>query len=102
MTLSALDVRISHESTSDSSGRFVAHYETREIGELTYRVSGERVIANHTFVESEYRQARAADALVRGLVDWLKTQTKPLEPRCSYVAAWFARHPEHQSLLAHD
>ena len=55
---------------------------------------------DHTFVGPSLRGQGAADQLVRAVLARAEAEGAKLTATCYYAAAWFARHPEHQSILA--
>jgi predicted GNAT family acetyltransferase len=56
--------------------------------------------ANHTFVPEDMRGLGIAGRLVDALIADARDQGFRIEPRCSYVAAAFKRHPEWEGLRA--
>ncbi len=40
--------------------------------------------------------------LVRGVLDALRAEGAKVVPRCEFVAAYIARHPEYRDLLADE
>lgn len=93
------EVEIVHESRA-SAGRFLAHLDGESVGELTYELRGTVAVANHTFVDPARRGGRIAESLVLALVAFATAQNLKIMPSCSYVRAWFERHPERSSLLS--
>ena len=67
---------------------------------LEYAMEGGRMVFTHTFVPPELRGAGVAESLVRGALEDARSQGRRVVPRCSYVAAFFRRHPEFQPLAA--
>ena len=53
---------------------------------------------DHTFVDTSLRGQGAADRLVRAVIAQAQEAGVRLTATCSYASAWFARHPEYQSL----
>ena len=57
-------------------------------------------VAEHTLVPEEIGGRGVAGRLVEALVADAQAQGFRIVPACSYVAAWFARHPDQAELLA--
>lgn len=70
------------------------------IGRLTYQRRGTTLIADHTLVPPEIGGRGVAAALVEALVADARETGEKIVPQCSYVEAWFRRHPEHAELRA--
>lgn len=67
---------------------------------LTYRrVSGKMVI-DHTEVPAELERRGLAARMTEAALEFARSQNLLVEPRCSYAAAFLAKHPEYNHLLA--
>ena len=67
----------------------------RMIAEITYAPYGEdKVIANHTYVDSSLSGQGIAEMLLDRLVEEMREEGKKIVPRCSYVVAMFDRKRE--------
>ena len=67
----------------------------RMIAEITYAPYGEdKVIANHTYVDSSLRGQGIAEMLLDRLVEEMRAEGKKIVPHCSYVVAMFDRKRE--------
>nr|WP_272873718.1 GNAT family N-acetyltransferase [Candidatus Accumulibacter phosphatis] len=66
---------------------------------LSYRVEGERVILEHTFVPDALRGQGIAADLVRVALDEARQRHWKIVPRCSYVASFIECHPECADLV---
>jgi uncharacterized protein len=85
----------------DQRGEYHAHVAgAKAIGRLTWQAKGNRRVADHTLVPGEIGGRGVAARLVEALVDDAREHGFLIEPACSYVAAWFERHPEAAGLLA--
>ena len=82
-------------------GRYEARVAGREgTGELTYsRKSGGNLIANHTGVDDSLRGTGVGKALVERLVADARSENVKIVPLCSFVKAFFRRHPEWADVL---
>ena len=73
---------------------------TPHIAELTWLARGGTRIATHTFVPPAARGRGIARQLVEALVADAREQGFRIDPRCSYVAVQFRRHPDWAELMA--
>lgn len=90
------EVTITREDTDARHGRYVARIAGIDAeAELTFtRHRPDRVSADHTGAPEALRGTGAAAALVDAMVADARKSGFRIVPRCSYVAARFARHPE--------
>jgi predicted GNAT family acetyltransferase len=65
-----------------------------------YRVTEGVMTFTHTEVPPQFRNRGIASQLVRGALEVARTRRLKVVPRCSFVAAYIARHPEFHDLLA--
>ncbi len=63
----------------------------RQVGELTYTLSGSRLTIRHTGVDPALRGRGAARKLVDAAVQFARAENLKLASRCSYASALFAR-----------
>lgn len=80
-----------------------SRYEiTREGGTAfaEYERRGDLVVATHTVTPAALRGQGLAGRLVRAMLADARDQGLKVLPECSYVAAYFASHPEEQDLRA--
>lgn len=90
------EVTITREDTDARHGRYVARIAGIDAeAELTFTRHGpNQVSADHTGAPEALRGTGAAAALVDAMVADARKSGFRIVPRCSYVAARFARHPE--------
>jgi predicted GNAT family acetyltransferase len=90
------EVTITREDTDARHGRYVARIAGIDAeAELTFTRQGpDRVSADHTGAPPSLRGTGAAGALVDAMVADARKSGFRIVPRCSYVAARFAQHPE--------
>ena len=70
------------------------------IGELLYSIAGPALLdLYHTEVSPRLRGRGIAGELVAAVCSYARETGSRLIPSCSYVDAWFRRHPEQQDLL---
>ena len=85
--------RIAREERG-GKGRYVL-LENGAQAELTYRLAPPgRIIADHTGVEDGLRGTGAGAALVERMVADARAAGLKIVPRCSFVAAQRAKHPD--------
>lgn len=82
----------------EAESRFVMTDGTTEIGELTYRQIGDRLVIDHTGIDPKYRGQGLAGELVRHVLDELRERGTRYEPACPYVREFIARNPEYADL----
>ena len=70
------------------------------IGRLTYQRRGNVLIADHTLVPPEIGGRGVAGKLVEQLVADARAAGDRIVPQCSYVEAWFRRHPDQADVRA--
>jgi uncharacterized protein len=78
-------------------------YEARVDGQLAgfaeYRKTAELVVFTHTQVEPDYEGRGIGSTLARAALDDVRRQQLPVLPRCPFIAAWIARHPDYADLV---
>jgi predicted GNAT family acetyltransferase len=65
-----------------------------------YRLAGGVMTLHHTETPPHLRGRGIASRLVRGALEAARAQRLKVAPRCSFVAAFMARHPEFNDLRA--
>lgn len=78
-------------------------FEVEIDGQLSvadYQLEGERMIFTHTYTPPAQRGRGIAEKLVRTALEHARDEKRRVVPACSYVAAFVARHPEFEPLLA--
>jgi predicted GNAT family acetyltransferase len=76
-------------------GEYRAHVQgSRHIGRLTWVLRQGVRVADHTLVPPAIGGRGIAARLVEALVEDARAQGFRIDPRCSYVAVAFDRHPE--------
>jgi len=67
---------------------------------VVYKREGRRVVLIHTEVPEELSGHGVGSRLVRGTLDQLRAAGDEVVPRCEFVAAYIARHPEYRDMVA--
>ena len=79
---------------ADGQG-FYAEYNGRNVGNITFVNTGaDKLIIDHTEVDSEFRGSRVGLGLVAAVVDMARAQRRKVIALCPFAAAMFGRHPE--------
>ena len=75
----------------DADGELAVAYYKREPGVITF---------THTETPFRLQGQGIASRLIRGALDAARAEGLKVVPRCSFVSAFMARHPEFNDLLA--
>jgi uncharacterized protein len=65
-----------------------------------YRRSGDVLTIFHTEVPRQLRERGIGSRLVQEALEAARAQGLKVAPRCAFVGAYMARHPEYHDLLA--
>ena len=65
-----------------------------------YQLAGNVITIAHTETPLRARGRGIASKLVAGVLDAVRARGLKLVPRCPFVRAYIARHPEYRDLLA--
>jgi uncharacterized protein len=79
--------------------RFEMHFDGG-IAFVDYRRQPGVVALLHAFVPPEFEGRGVGSALAQGVLEAIRASGDKVIPRCSFIAAYIARHPEFQSLVA--
>ncbi len=69
---------------------------------VEYRRAGDRIALLHTEVPEALSGKGVGSKLVSGTLDAVRAEGLKVVPRCEFVAAYVARHPEYRDLLADE
>lgn len=78
-------------------------WETRvdgHLAQLTYEIDGDVIAYTHTIVPDAIGGRGIAGALVKAAIADARARGLKVVPKCSYVEAWFEKHPDQRDLLA--
>jgi predicted GNAT family acetyltransferase len=81
---------IRHSETGHR-GVFFLERGGRRVAELTYSLSGDKALVDHTYVDPSLRGGSIAPSLVEAAVRWARAGNRKIVPLCSYVRAVFGR-----------
>ena len=65
-----------------------------------YRQEGDLLVLSHTEVPAEFGGRGIGSQLARGVFDLLRSSGRRAVLRCSFMGAWYARHPEYADVVA--
>ncbi len=71
-----------------------------KIAFANYRPAGDTLIVPHTEVPPEFEGRGIGSALVKGMLEAIRTRGLKIRPLCSFVASYMRRHPEYDDLRA--
>ena len=78
-----------------AANRFEMHVDG-EPAVADYVRAGNTATFTHTFVPHHLRKRGIGSALARAALDWARATGLQVVPRCPFIAAFIARHPEYQ------
>jgi predicted GNAT family acetyltransferase len=88
------------EVADDPNGaRFVALVGGEQAGFAQYRRLPDRTTFTHTVVEERFEGQGVGSALIRAALDAERAAGHAVEPRCPFVSAFIARHPDYADLV---
>jgi uncharacterized protein len=67
---------------------------------LNYRLSGDVITFQHTETPPQARGRGIASRLVQGALEIARARGLKVVPRCAFVRAYLAKHPEFRDVLA--
>lgn len=67
---------------------------------MNYRLAGEAITLDHTETPLQARGRGIASLLVEGVLRTARARGLKIIPRCPFVRAYLAKHPEFQDLIA--
>jgi uncharacterized protein len=65
-----------------------------------YQLAGSVIAFTHTEVPPQARRRGIASQLIAGALEAVRARGLKVVPRCSFVRAYFEKHPEFRDLLA--
>jgi uncharacterized protein len=67
---------------------------------VTYTIDGNVITLGHTETPVELRGRGIASRLIQGVLDDIRARRLKMVPRCAFVRAYLAKHPEYRDLVA--
>ena len=78
---------------------FIEDENKKLVGDITYYLNKEGIIvANHTYVNPEYRGQKIAQKLLDRLVEFARSKETQINPVCSYVSKTFEQNSIYQDV----
>lgn len=75
----------------------------QQVGFADYdRIGASSVLIKHTEIDPAHEGKGYASALVRFMLDDLRSQAKSVIPICPYTAAFIRKHPEYLDVVRED
>jgi predicted GNAT family acetyltransferase len=67
---------------------------------VTYRLDGDVITLQHTETPPQARGQGIASQLIEGTLNMVRARGLKVIPRCDFVRAYIAKHPEYRDLMA--
>jgi hypothetical protein len=101
MSFSAMSFSTMSSAVRDNTAR--SRFEL-EAGGITvfmnYRLTGNVISLDNTETPVEARGRGLASRLVKGVLEAMRSRGLKIVPRCPFVTAYLAKHPEYRDLVA--
>lgn len=85
-----------------SQGEFIAQNEDEKMGKMTFSISENRWIIDHTEVYANYRGQGVGEKLLEALVNWARKEKKEVLPLCPFAAAVFQKREDIRDVLKNN
>lgn len=89
-----------HVVRNDEAHRYEARVGGRVVAFSEFRLVADRVVFLHTETADEFEGRGIGSRLVAEAVADVRGRGLRMTPKCPFVAAWVARHPEAGDLVA--
>jgi predicted GNAT family acetyltransferase len=93
-------MQIQHEHLVSRGEFFLRDEQLRKIAVLTYTMSGNDMVIEHTIVEEALEGQGIGRKLVDAAVLYAREKGYKIIPQCPYAAAVIKKTPEYQDILA--
>ena len=80
--------------------RFELLQDGRLAARAEYRLQGDTLTFTHTEVDPAFEGQGLGSKIARLSLDDVRRRGLKAVPRCEFIAAWIAKHPEYQDLVA--
>lgn len=92
-----LDITVRNNA---EASRYEALVGEEVAGYAEYACTEDVIVFTHTIVQPEFEGRGVASTLVRHALDEVRDDgTRHVDPQCSYVKGWIAKHPEYIPLV---
>lgn len=92
-----MDVTVQH---NDELDRYEALLDGELIGQLDYRIDGDRIVMFHTEVDRRHGGRGIAGQLAEVALRRAQADELRVVPSCSYIGDYIARNPQHLELVS--
>lgn len=91
-------INVKHKK-SENKGQFTLIDENKEIGLMTYSLSGnQKMIIEHTEVSPDYKGEGLGEKLVYEAVDFARKEKLKISPHCGFAKSIFTKNEEIQDV----
>lgn len=89
-----------YKELGHDSYAYVYEKEGQNLGEITWALSNDVMVMNHTFVSPELRGTGVAKKLLDQSAEFARENNYKMKPLCSYVVAAFDESSEYDDVKA--
>ena len=87
-------------TNNESEHRYEAHIDGNLAGFAAYQLTDQLIVFTHTEVDPAFEGRGVGGALARGALDEVaQDDSLRVVPRCPFIKAWIARHPDYAALV---
>jgi uncharacterized protein len=91
-----MTTEVTHDETEQ---RYFIAFEGKPVGSISYRLEGDSVHIDSTFVNPAVRGKMLAAELTRRALDDIRSKNLKVVPHCSYTVRYMQLHKETHDLL---
>lgn len=94
-----MNLEIKHQP-DEHKGSFLALLQGEALGEMTYSLSGEIMIIDHTEADDRLKGMSAGLKMLQAAVAWARQEKLKIVPLCPFAKSVFdKRHAEYEDVL---
>lgn len=94
-----MNLEIKHQP-DEHKGSFLALLQGEALGEMTYSLSGEIMIIDHTEADDRLKGMSAGLKMLQAAVAWARQEKLKIVPLCPFTKSVFdKRHAEYEDVL---
>ena len=87
-------------TNNEAEHRYEARIDGALAGFAEYQLTDELIVFTHTEVDPAFEGRGVGGALARGALDEVaQDDSLRVVPRCPFIKAWIARHPDYAALV---
>jgi len=88
------------QTNQENKGIFRAMQNETEAGNMTYSWAGkDKIIIDHTEVNSEFRGQKVGNLMVEAAVNFARKENIKIIPLCPFAKSVFNKKPEYQDVI---